>query len=179
MFTAGESGFPILKGRAAFCKRMGPALLHVWDEFMNREDDIHRLVKLGLEQSVGMENLISATAHMNVVPAGEHVKLVEHANAFCAIVTKLGKHFHRDQRTLFNYTIKFHYLLEIVLKSKHLHPCRSHCYGNESFFKDLRKLGGRAAIATKTTQVNNKVADKYLDAIFFELAMSDNVKIFK
>jgi hypothetical protein len=55
MFTdpaAPRNTYPKLKGRAAEVKRLGPALLHVWERWGNAGDRIHQQVRAGLRHSI-------------------------------------------------------------------------------------------------------------------------------
>ena len=167
-----------LKGRAVHIRNLGPALFFVWKQHMDPRNLTHQFIKLALKKSCEMEHIVMSTCHMNKMPMDQATRLLKATVAFCGAVTKLGKEiYHPQEKHIFAYTVKFHYLIHIALRAHLLHPRKTWCYGSESFLQHVRKIMARAALGgTNVMLVNNKAVRMYTDAMQAELGHTLKLK---
>ena len=74
--------FPMLKGRAVLIKNLGPPLLAFFQLHMNKADDQHKEVLVGLKQLVLMDQLIERHARANRLPAAAADKFLKSVEVF-------------------------------------------------------------------------------------------------
>ena len=87
---AGE--FPELKGRAAEIRHLGKPLLAVWEKHFRPNNKEHRLVRLALQASVGIEHVLDVAQGDIVLGDAAANALLEHCFKLVALITCLG-HF--------------------------------------------------------------------------------------
>ena len=169
MFDKGGNDFPQLKGRAAEIRHLGRALFNVFVTYMSADNREHRFIKMGLEASVRMEDILDSTVGQYTLSGNEYSEFVDAAFAFLGAQTALGNIFHPRAIFLFHTTIKSHYLLHCALLSCYIHPRFGWTYGNESFMQVGRKLVSACQRGTRPQLVGSKVMKKYIDGLAFAL----------
>eukprot|EP00973_Karenia_brevis_P052573 7303475-Karenia_brevis.AAC.1 len=124
-----------------------------------------------------MEEIVSSTTHLNKIPQPDADRLLRSTMIYCGLVTKIGKeHYHAQNKEVFDYTIKFHYLIEIALRAPFLHPRKTWCYGSESFLQHVRSIIGRKAVATPELRVCNNAVQSYITCLQSELGLMLKLK---
>jgi hypothetical protein len=180
MYQGTSKSFPRLKGRAAEIKHFGLALLHIYPKFMNKNDQRHRQVRLALMMSCKVEALLDDhnDQQYRMTPT-QHGEFTDAIYNFLGLCTGLSTYYHamRPARMLFNFTIKFHYLIHIAACAQHLHPRATWCYAGEDFMQRIKKLVAACHRGTPPWQVLAKVIKKY--AQLFGLSMMDRDAIWR
>ena len=132
--------FPCLKGKAAEIRHLGPALLSAFQENMNHADQIQRQVALALKLVCRMEELVDENKEFYKWPQDVAQEFEKCTVTFCKLSTAVGNHLHVRGIMLFNYTIKYHYLLHIGLLCHHMNPVLAWCYQGEDMMKIVKGL---------------------------------------
>jgi hypothetical protein len=178
MYVGKGGAFPRLKGRSAELRHFGEALHAVFSNFYDRSDQIQRQMLLGLRFSVKieaiMDEFVPGEYKLNPRQYQEFEACVFH---FLAICTKLGNHFHntRPVTLLFNFTIKFHYLIHIAHYSKYWHPRLAWCYAGEDFMARIKKIVQGAHRGTVPWLVVGKVVQRYARGMGYKMVGKDHV----
>ena len=168
MFSGG-TGFPKLKGKASEKRHIGKPLKVVFDAHMDSANQQHRMVSLALKFSIWIEDILDANTGNITLPAEDHTRLVEATYAFLNLTVSLGNYYHPRGVLLFNYTIKFHYLLHIAIGSKRYNPRWAWCYSGEAFMQVMKKVVASCQSGTKAHLIGRKVLRKYADGLSFSL----------
>ena len=137
---AGE--FPELKGRAAEIRHLGKPLLAVWNKHFHAGNREHRLVRLALQASVGIEDVLDVAQGDFVLGDAAGNALLEHCFNLMALITSLGNFYHPRHIKLFHYTIKCHYILHLGLMAKELNPRLGWCYAGEDWMQKSQGSSG-------------------------------------
>ena len=161
--------FPKLKGKGAELRHFGQPLLHAFTKRMTSGNKQHRQIKLALEMSVKIEHIMDAYSSSYALPEPAAVEFREACYGFCGLVTLLGQHFHSSGTLLFNFTIKFHYLLHLGLLAKVINPRLAWCYKGEDFMHVNRRIIGACVRGTPNANVEAKAARKYLEGLHLKL----------
>ncbi len=103
------------------------------------------------------------------LPQAAHAEFLSGAHAFLALVTALGNFFHPRGVLLFNFTIKFHYLVHIAQYSRHFNPRRAWCYSREDFMQRIKRIVGSCQRGTPPPRVCSKAVRKYADGLAFSM----------
>ena len=84
------------------------------------------------------------------------------ANGFVALSTALSNHFHREGTVLFNYTIKWHYLMHLADIAGYINPRLGWNYQGEDLMHRVKVLVQASHSGAAPHQVVNKVMGKYV-----------------
>jgi hypothetical protein len=161
MFRSPGDTYPKLKGKAAEVRKLGPALLHVFEKHMQSPKMQHKQIRLALRCSCRMEEIVDDHPLEVVWPNAVAEEYLANCYNFLALATCLANMSMQTGEKLFNITIKFHYLLHVALQARYLNPRLSWTYSGEDF---MQKMKGLAAACTKGLgpyEVFNKVVSKY------------------
>ena len=169
--------FPRLKGKASWMMSLAPALLWIFEQFMDETDVTHRWVHQALRKLCRLDVILQENREYYALPVAAAKEFRECVFAFLALNTALGKHFHDEGETLFNTTIKFHYLAHIGLNCSHLNPTRGWCYEGESLLKHIKRLVAKTAYGTSAVDVNNKVLENYCQGM--HVTLQDGTAVLK
>ena len=74
-----------------------------------------------------------------------------------------------EPKPLFNVTIKAHYILHIAMLSARLNPRLSMCYAGEDYMKHMKRIVKAVVNGTKAADVGNRLTDRILLALHYEL----------
>jgi len=162
-----------LKGKAQEVKDMGPVLLEIWESRYNNNIKIHRQVRLILDLSVRLENIIDdMPVGMWRPPRSQSEALMETAHAYLNVLQAASDHFKSEDAgpvELFHVTVKGHFLLHICFLAKHLAPRVAWCYRGEDFMGKIRPLAASCAKRAQPWEVTNKIMAKYRHALQYML----------
>eukprot|EP00969_Alexandrium_andersonii_P362752 15460385-Alexandrium_andersonii.AAC.1 len=87
-----------------------------------------------------MEQLLDEHRDEFVLPPAKAREFVQAAFALDALVTGLGNFYHTRGIHLFNFTIKFHYMLHISLETAVINPRMGWCYSGEEMMFRAKKI---------------------------------------
>lgn len=168
MFYHGKKEWPALKGRAAEVRAIGKPLLEVWKLHMDGTTQ-HRQIKLALQASIEMEDILINTRGRNVLPKQKAKEFREAALNYVALMAALRNFFGAAQK-LFAYTIKGHYLIHLADHAKYLHPHLGWCYTGEDFMQKVKLMTRSACKAVPMARVVGRVLQKYAVGIYHRLS---------
>ena len=160
---------PKLKGRAVEVKHFGRPLLKYFLTVMDAEDTQHVQIKIGLESSIAMEQVLDDTRGLYKMPPDDAEKFEEHTLTYIAMMNSLEIAFEDDGRKLFHRTIKGHYLLHVAALAKFFHPALGWCYSGEDMMQKVRTLVASTVKAVPYFMVCSRVLKKYAKGIFHRL----------
>ena len=170
MFFAAEQKFPVLKGKANEIRHFGTVLLKAFKMHMDRGDDVHKKIYLGLQLSVRIERIVDEHIHEYALPTAAHEDFLKCVFGFVQVCTFLGHHFHGQKVVIFNFTIKHHYLCHIALLSKFSNPGRLWCYSGEDLMNKIKEVTHACVHGTAPTQVCPKATKRYVLGLGYQLA---------
>ena len=168
-----DGGFPRLEGRAAEIRWFVRPLIEVFKTHMNRDAREHRMVLLGMEMSLRLEEIVDENLSEYCWPLAVHREYLKTTYAFLALLTSLGNHYHTQGELPFNFTIKCHFLLHIALYSRYISPTAAWCYGGEDFMKICKKIIAASQHGSKPYQIGRKSMKKYVSGLGFASLATD------
>ena len=163
-------GFARLKGKAAEIRHFGRALLAAFEARMDRGDQVHRQIRLGLVYSNEVEDILDEQPDVFRLSDEAADRLQTSINNFLTIQTALGRRFHAMGDLLFHTTIKSHYLVHIGMNSSQLSPRHSWCYSGEDLMQKVKKLIQGAQGGTPPEKMVGKVMEKYAMALGYTIS---------
>ena len=172
MFSGLPDSFAYLKGKAAEIRHFGKPLLHIFCEHMDSSDATHRHIKLGLQLSCRIEDLLEEHKDLYVFPKHAAQEMVDACFNFTQCVTVLANHYQVNanvEKALFNFTIQFHYLMHIGLMSAFANPRRQWCYAGEQMMEKGKQLLQGCVRGTRPPVVIPKAMRKYAIGLAFVL----------
>ena len=164
MFERGER-FPMLKGKGAEVRHLGRPLLRVFQQHMDAETRQHKQIKMALDFSVQIEEILDVHEDLYALPTDAAKELSDACYAFCGLVTAIGRHYHDAGIQYFNFTIKSHYLLHIALLSMVVNPRLAWCYKGEDFMQIVQKIIAASVRGTPAYSVEAKTLRKYANGL--------------
>ena len=170
MYDAGNDDFPLLKGRAQQIKTLGLALLHAFEELMDRDNQVHRWIRLGLRHSIAMDDILDGSQGSFKFSQADAAAFVDHTYNFLALLTALRTHY--GPQPLFHITIKAHYLIHIAIMSKYINPRLGWCYTGEDFVGRLRKVIAICLRGTPPRYAVSKTIIRYCHGMSYTLNTS-------
>ena len=166
----GDPGkFATLKGRAAEIRHLGRPLLAVWGQYLDATNPRHRMIRLALQASVGIEDTLDAAQGDFVLGEAAADALEEHCFNLMALVACLGNYYHPRHVHLFHYTIKSHYVLHLALKAKELNPRLGWCYAGEDWMQKAKVLLASCQKNSSPTLAISNALDKYCYGMTFNM----------
>ena len=133
--------FPRLKAKAAEASRCVIALYHLWQRRMDTKSPVHAWIKLALEGSYIMDEIVKKYSEEWQIPAPESEKLWQASRQYFLCNNALQKHFEQQGKKLFQAgTFKFHWLLHSTKLAIHINPSRLWCYSGESYMHVCKVL---------------------------------------
>ena len=102
--------------KAAEAQACNKVFLRMWPQKMDETNRVHIWVRVALQSSVTMDELLKANDSSWHVPSEAYRNLCDAANKYCICVVALENHFQRiEDRKLFQSgTFKQHWLLHAV-----------------------------------------------------------------
>ena len=133
--------FPRLKAKAAEASRCVIALDHLWQQKMDKENPAHIWIKLALEGSRIMDEIVKKHSEEWCIPGPEAERLWKASSQYFVCNSALQNHFQKEGKKLFQAgTFKFHWLLHSSKLAAHINPCRLWCYSGESYMHVCKVL---------------------------------------
>ena len=117
-----QNGTPKLRGKAGEIRHLAPALLHVWKKYMSPNLEVHIQIKLLLQFSVEMEQLITDCREDISFPPAEATKFARACEHMLTLHAALANHFAEEETDLFTLTSKCHMLQHICLLARCVNP---------------------------------------------------------
>ena len=158
-------------------KCLGPALLHVWNKFMISALAMHRKIRVLLELSNKLDDIIDQYPFPEFITIPEEAMgdLLATAHAFVSLLIELETYFGNDpdlkKFSLFVATVKVHFLLHCCYQARYLNPRGSWCFTGEDFMGKCRPLAGSCSNGRSTWQVCQAMLAKYMFA--FHMTFTD------
>ena len=152
MFHAAKGDtFPCMKGRGSCNKALGPVLVKLFKRHMKdikvgatavfNRMDVRQWVFWSVEIAVNLNRLLDEHSRSPSLPDDVAKQFETDAFRFCGLVTKISDALHPHGIALFNYTIKFHYLLHISLIAQYQNPLLGSCSQGEQMMVVVKKVG--------------------------------------
>ena len=154
-----ENHFPCLKGKAAEIRHFAAPLYDVVKRHLDRASPAHRQVHLGFVLILKLEEILDDHADAHTFPQEVADEFFKCAWGFVALSSALHQFY--KERVIFNYTIKFHYLLHLGLIGRHINPRLGWCYGGEDFMMKVKKLVQSSYRGSPAHIIPNKILTKY------------------
>ena len=164
-----ELKMPILKGRAAEIKSLGPALLETFREFSGIAHAVVPLVQqqqieMALRASVGMDDILAQ--HKGEIKFDDDVYNDFYNNGFMYLMlfNSLAMYYSEaavPAKKLFDLTIKGHELAHCILEARWLNPALGWCYAGEDFMFRFRRLMQRCVHNNRPSAAANAFVTKY------------------
>lgn len=161
--------FPKLKGRASEIRSLAAPLLLTWTEFMDPASLQHKQIRLLLQCSLRMEEILSETKHLNRITGAAHTELVQQCDHFLLCSTAVARHFNAEGIKVFNIVPKHHLLWHCCNQAQFLHPRLSWCYSGEDFMQHMRRLAQSVLRGTPANMISRKVAFKFVRGFTWRL----------
>ena len=166
MFAYSDSGYPKLKGKAGEIRHFGHALHDIWLASMDRDDEFHRNIELGLRASCQMEFLLDKHADEFVFPPDDALLFLEWTCLYCQVQSKMAN-YRRQQ--IFNITMKHHYLIHCASRAGSLNPRLGWCFRGEDYMNYIRGLSHSCLPGTPKIGVSKKIVVKAVRALHFQM----------
>ena len=155
---------PKLKGQAAEIRHFGPFLCSVFEDYMDANDFSQRMMRLGLKQSIVMEEILDDNPGVLRLPPAAAQNYRKATFQYLACLKRLNAHFQAAVPPCkrFNVTIKSHYMVHSADQALWIHPRAGWCYGGEDFMKKCKKLMSRCVVGNSLERAVDKFVDHYV-----------------
>ena len=165
-----------LKGRAAECRHLGKELLKVWRRHMHPGNPQHVQVRMALEASVEVEDILDQYPRHPRLPrdVGEDLKTA--IFKYLILFNALGKFYSSTAGLglkLFNVTVKAHYLAHIGLLCVFMNPRLAWTYSGEDFMQHSKRLFSACTRGLKPQQISDKFLFNYSIAMHVMMCVGD------
>ena len=158
--------FPKLKGRAAECKSLMPALAEVWEGYMTAGDVSHQAVLQGLKSSAMLDEILDCYPDADVLPDEVARDFVDHSWLYVRCQNAVAAHFNRDEALMiFDITIKTHWVCHCAQRATHLNPRKGWNFAGEDFMHKCQVLHQSCMRGNSAPQSVVKFAGKYAYAL--------------
>jgi hypothetical protein len=159
--------FPLLRGRAAEVRSFGKPLLHVFTLFMDTGNVQHRWILNALRACVRMEDIVNDRRYKQSfkLPGALAAELDACCVTFGRHVAGLRRWCRTQDLRLFKVTSKMHFLREITMLAKYLHPRLGACWSGEDMMHHMQRLIQSTLSASDTMLVQRKAMLKYAAAM--------------
>ena len=169
MFVPAAEHFPVLKGRAAEIRHFGTPLLHAWEKYMNKANRQHRQIRLALQASVTLEQILDANEDRFVLAGDSAVAFRKGCFDLATLISGLSQFFHGRGIFLFHFTIKTHYLLHFGLSCTEFSPRVGWCYSGEDMMGRIKVLVQGSCRGAAPQRLMSKVLTKYSVGLSYQL----------
>ena len=166
--------FPRLKLKAAETQLVLKAFVFLWNQRMNKTNQVHQWVKIALEATAGMDAILKSHEddwHLTTEKANDMLIL---SHLFLTCNTALCAHFQQEEnRKLFQCgTFKAHWLQHSVMMSGHISPRRVWCYSGETYLSFCKQLMHSCLKGRGSLQSLQMVMERYVIALTLDLKRS-------
>lgn len=158
--------FPKLKGRAAECKSLVPALAHVWAEYMRPDRPEEATVLQGLLHSARMDEILDMFPDEDVLPARAAAEFSEATWGYAQCQDAVASYYNRTVGyQVFDVTVKTHWMLHSAMVAAFFNPRKSWNYSGEDFMHKSKTLLQACMVGNSFTRAVIKFAGKYTYAM--------------
>lgn len=157
-----NSKFPKLRGKAVELKNLGAPLLCVWVEYMNHDSVVHRQIRLVLQSSVRMEEIVAENRHLYCFGPALHADLMRQCENFQLLSSALAYHFNTAGTKVFNIVPKHHLLWHCCHQAGRLNPRLTWCFSGEDYMQHMRRLAQSVLRGTPAWMVSVKLSYKFV-----------------
>ena len=140
MYAGKPNAFPVLKGKGAEIRHLALPLLVACGDFLDDAVEQHKWMKLLLKMAIDMETLLDFHRDEYRFPEQAANDFKKAAYGFVQLNTIVGHHFHDRRQLLFNFTIKFHYVLHLGHIAAYINPRLAWCYSGEDFMHKVKAI---------------------------------------
>ncbi|CAE7252460.1 unnamed protein product [Symbiodinium sp. CCMP2592] len=148
---------PKLKGRAMQIQALGEPLLLCWQNFMNKDLEIHLKIENYLKVNLALEKILHATRTEMAMPPDHAEKFKKLAFGLCQLHRQLREHF---EGNYFADLPKMHFFLHACLLADVLHPRLTWCFKGEDLQKISRTLAGSCCRAVTGPRAAAKMSQQ-------------------
>ena len=161
---SGDVGhLPKLKGTGLQCHWLTMVLPDVFENFMDIDDERHRLVLLLLNCVRDSNKILSQNRRTYRFPAEASDRLIDVCFQAAHVTTALIQHYHPGT-PVFHYTMKMHHTLHIALSSAYTNPMLWDCGSGEDLMKTVRQVMRGSKAGVPISKIGNTSLLKYVKA---------------
>lgn len=166
---------PKLKGRAAECKSLVPALLAVWKVHMTPGLVQHIAIRSALESSALMDEVLDAFPDTDLLAEKELADFQQATWNYARCQNAVASYYNvQEQLKIFDITIKTHWTLHCGLQAGYLNPRKSWNFAGEDFMHHCRILHKSTCVGNTPLQSINRFGQKYCHAISIVFQMLED-----
>ena len=154
--------FPKLKGRAAEIKALGAPLLAAWTAHMDETNVVHRQVKLMMQCSVKLDQMIDEHRNLNCYPEPVFREFLSTCESYLVLYSAPASHYMDIGNKIFNVVPKHHILWHVCWMAQFLNPRWAWCFSGEDFMLHARRLGSASLRGTPTWHISRKVIHRWI-----------------
>ena len=168
-----KKSFPRLKAKAWETKQSISALLTVWKDRMNSECQHHKWIKIALENSLLMEDLVAGWKNEWALDLEHRNKLCQACLNYFTCNLALFRHYSAKGMKLFQSgTFKHHWLDHSCKLSHRINPLHVSCYSGESFMSEMKTLMASNLRSRNSLSSIRRFMLRYIQALTFEVTVS-------
>jgi len=161
-----HDSMPCMKGKAIECRNLIPALVTVWQHFMDVEEVAHQAVLAGLEASVTMDRILDENPDCDKLPDSAAQEFVDATWMYVQCQNAAAQHWNTSEADMiFNITIKTHYACHCALMAPFLNPRKSWNFAGEDFMQKCKILHQSCCRGNSCANSQVKFAEKYAYAL--------------
>ena len=150
------------------CMDKRDIMVRVFQSCMNKGDERHRVVLLGLRATADMETTSHESRHSYRMTDAESHAFRGNCLKYCQAITYLIKAY-IPHRTYFNWTPKSHLIMHYAECSRWIHPRLGSCYAGEELMGVVRRLVQGVARASKPVTVSNTALHRWLHGMAYRM----------
>ena len=163
-YKSGDVGhLPKLKGTGVQCRWLGAVMADVFENFMDTEDENHKMVLLMLCCLRDGNQILWDNRRTFRFPPDASAKFIELSFQAAQATTALIRAYHPGV-PLFHYTMKMHWALHIALATAYTNPWLWDCGSGEDLMKTIRKLMQGSKAGVPIWKTGNISLEEYLKA---------------
>lgn len=142
-----KTGAPKLRGRAVEVLGLNHVMVKIWEETLNPQVEIHRMILQMLKMNNKMEDLLHIHRNDTALPAASATEFVDAAFKMAHLNNLIHEHFKQepDIPDIFAITIKLHMVLHVALHSHEVSPRLTWNFTGEDEMGILKFLARTAA----------------------------------
>ena len=152
--------FPCLKGKAAECRDLVPALAEAWNQLAKAHTDF-RAVSFLLRNLTEVQDILKAHSDCLFLPEGQVERLQSCIDDYLLGYQRLAASAEANGQMLWNNPTKFHWLFHWSRKALYLNPRLTNTFIDEDFVGRIKHVVHSAAPGSSMPLMHTKTADKY------------------
>ena len=173
-----SSKLPLLKGKASYIRDIILPLLNIAKRLLPLDKPEHRDMIDGLAASHRIEVILTEHKMHPKLPDNVQIEFRKCCFTFCQCQDALIRKFH-PEATLFNTTMKSHYLMHLGLLASYINPQQGSCWAGEDLMQVVRRLVLSSAPGLNPAGSQLKAMQKYARAMNFEFTVARRGNVFR